>query len=706
MPGVFERRWRARLAWRAWLLLVIVLAACTNVPNPEPPRVAMIPSSTPYTPMVPSVPPSDTPTLTHTPTATFTPTASWTPIVMIATYTPSVTFTPSLTYTPSDTPTPTDTFTPSPPPSYTPTEDQPAPVVMAVAPGAPNLVTPLDPNCAPLTTRITANIESAVGLHTIRLNYAVNGGPGDIIAMHNDGENLYSAQLGPFTVAGTVTYWLSMADNWGKWVVTDPQTLQVAACDVAAINATAAAASTAALTATYMAGFGGTNPLRFQASDFDLSTAYATPLEITLGAINGTPPYTFVLNTLAANGTVEVIDASRVRYTPKIGFIGDDTFTFLATDLNQFTDIGLVRVNVGTSNLNAQSQTVNVPFGATNFAITLVASGGLTPYGLVSIVSPPAEGTLTASGANSFVYNYTPPTDFLGTLTFTWSLTDSAPAYDEGVITINVVPGAAATSRIVFASDEGSPGNSDIYVINADGSNKVNLTNSPTVNDSDPAWSPDGTQIVFTTNRDGNDEIYVMNADGTGAANRSANAAADNQPVWAAAGGRIAFVSNRDGEAEIYTIPAGGGAVTKVTNNGIPDNSPTWSPDGTRIAYESESGGNSNIYLMNADGSGSPTQLTSGNADHQPAWSPNGRYVAFVRQEGSAELYMIGSDGLNLLQITSTAANERFPAWSPDSSQITYGEDTGGGPSLNVMWFNGQTITTLGTQGTQPSWKP
>ncbi len=706
MPGVSERRWRARLSWRAVLLLVIMLAACTNQPNPEPPRVAMIPTSTPYTPLVPTAPPSATPTLTYTPTATFTPTASWTPIVMIVTYTPSATFTPSLTYTPSDTPTPTDTFTPSPPPTFTPTQDQPAPVVMAVAPAAPNLVTPLDPFCAPLTTRITANIESAVGLYTIRLNYAVNGGPGDIIPMHNDGENLYSAELGPFTVAGTVTYWLSMSDNWGKWVVTDPQTLSVAACDVAAINATAAAAATAALTATYQAGFGGTNPLRFQAGDLNLSTAYATPLEITLGAINGTPPYTFVLNTLAANGTVEVIDASRVRYTPKIGFIGDDTFTFLATDLNQFTDIGVVRINVGTSNLNAQNQTVNVPFGATNYSITLVASGGLTPYGLVSIVTPPLGGTLTASGPNSFVYLYTPPLDFLGTDSFTWSVTDSAPAYDEGVVTINVVPGVAATSRIVFASDEGTPGNSDIYVINADGTGKVNLTNSPTVNDYDPVWSPDGTQIAFTTNRDGNEEVYVMAANGSGAVNRTSNAAADNQPSWAAVGGRIAFVSNRDGEPEIYTVPSGGGALIKVTNNAINDNSPTWSPDGTRIAYESLVGGNSNIYVMNADGTGTPTQLTSGNADHQPAWAPNGRNIAFVRQEGSTELYMIGSDGFNLIQITSTATNERFPAWSPDSSEITYGEDTGGAPSLNLMWYNGLAVRATGSQGTQPSWTP
>jgi hypothetical protein len=263
---------------------------------------------------------------------------------------------------------------------------------------------------------------------------------------------------------------------------TDRSTLSVAACDVAAINATAARRPPPGC--GHLSRFGD-QPAALPGGRPRLSTVDAPPLG-SLGAINGTPPYTFVLYTMAAQRHRR---GDRCQPSPlhARSFIGDDTFTFLATDLNQFTDIGVVRINVGTSNLNAQSQTVNVPFGATNFPITLVASGGLTPYGLVSIVVPPSGGTLTASGPNSFVYFYTPPLDFLGTDSFTWSVTDSAPAYDEGVVTINVVPGAAATSRIVFASDEGSPGNSDIYVINADGTGKVNLTNSPTVNDYDPS---------------------------------------------------------------------------------------------------------------------------------------------------------------------------------------------------------------------------
>ena len=70
-----------------------------------------------------------------------------------------------------------------------------------------------------------------------------------------------------------------------------------------------------------------------------------------------------------------------------------------------------------------------------------------------------------------------------------------------------------ATGRIAFLSERNF--NSDIYVMNADGSGLTRLTNDPAF-DTDPAWSPDGSQIAFHSLRDGNLEIYVMNADGSG----------------------------------------------------------------------------------------------------------------------------------------------------------------------------------------------
>src|SRR2546423_11257377 len=70
----------------------------------------------------------------------------------------------------------------------------------------------------------------------------------------------------------------------------------------------------------------------------------------------------------------------------------------------------------------------------------------------------------------------------------------------------------AGNGKIAF--DSNRTGNDEIFVMNPDGSNQVNLSNNP-ANDNNPSWSPDGTKIAFVSNRDGNDEIYVMNADGS-----------------------------------------------------------------------------------------------------------------------------------------------------------------------------------------------
>ncbi|MBU7016414.1 MAG: PD40 domain-containing protein, partial [Theionarchaea archaeon] len=83
--------------------------------------------------------------------------------------------------------------------------------------------------------------------------------------------------------------------------------------------------------------------------------------------------------------------------------------------------------------------------------------------------------------------------------------------------------------KIAFCSEKS--GNWEIYVIDADGSNQVNLTNNP-AHDMDPTWSPDGQKIAFDSDRDGNKEIYVMNADGSSAVNLTNNPASDRDPDW------------------------------------------------------------------------------------------------------------------------------------------------------------------------------
>ena len=79
-------------------------------------------------------------------------------------------------------------------------------------------------------------------------------------------------------------------------------------------------------------------------------------------------------------------------------------------------------------------------------------------------------------------------------------------------VILSQAEGKLANTKIAFVSTR--DGNHEIYVMNADGTNLINLTNHPTAADQHPSWSPDGRKIAFHSYRDGNSEIYVMNADG------------------------------------------------------------------------------------------------------------------------------------------------------------------------------------------------
>jgi Tol biopolymer transport system component len=168
--------------------------------------------------------------------------------------------------------------------------------------------------------------------------------------------------------------------------------------------------------------------------------------------------------------------------------------------------------------------------------------------------------------------------------------------------------------------------------VNTSSDDQRNLTRHP-ASDDDPRWSPDGSQIAFSSDRSGNYEVYVMEADGTDPRRLTQSPAVDAQPAWSPDGTQIAFVSLRDGNAEIYVMNVDGTSLRRVTHTDANEFEFDWSPDGTQIVFAFSEGADVNIYTMPAPGpqaqvnadSNTLRQLTDGDAqDFYPRWSPDG----------------------------------------------------------------------------------
>jgi Tol biopolymer transport system component len=215
----------------------------------------------------------------------------------------------------------------------------------------------------------------------------------------------------------------------------------------------------------------------------------------------------------------------------------------------------------------------------------------------------------------------------------------------------------------------------------------VNISNSR-ANDHNPAWSPDGTQIIFQTDRDGNDEIYMMQQDGRMQTRLTTHSADDRFPNWSPDGKKIVFASKRDGNWEIYTMDLDGTNIQRRTNNENEDAYPDWSPDGKKIAFASTRDNNWEIYTIDAEGSGTEeglTRLTTSDTydDTHPTWSGNSTRIIFASSledlslKESRIVEIRASNGAKIRDWQKTTSGlYEAPSWSPDGEYLSYAYDT------------------------------
>jgi len=352
---------------------------------------------------------------------------------------------------------------------------------------------------------------------------------------------------------------------------------------------------------------------------------------------------------------------------------------------------------------------IPIPFLATNTPTSLPS-----PTATLAVLDPPTVEPTSVPA--------TPTRTPAPTATPTVQI---SPTSENTVVPQPTVTGGGL-GQVAFASlRSGKP---QIYLVGLDGTNLVQLTQLEN-GACQPAWSPDGSQLVFTSPclargdflNDGysGSSLFLMNADGTGIKQLTNVPGADFDPDWSPDGAKIAFTSVRDGNKQIYALDVKSLAVTRLTSLdvNIESSQPAWSPSGDEIAYLVKRVGTYQVWVMSKTGQDSLQIARSGQSlwDFLPAWSSDGKVIVFSQRRGDSTnprpwlMSVQYGDGGVATRLNFTTPIEDVEI-SPDGNWLVFeGMDNDGNRDIYFMTINGGSRARLTTDAAvdfDPAWRP